>query len=181
MKSIFLKFVFLSLFLVVVINGDFCDAAHMEKINWVKNYDEGLEIAKKSNKNLFVLITAPSWCYYCKVFENGVLSKSEIQTILNDDFVPVLVLDKVDGRRNPDLARFAFPGFPSVYLYDKDGVRVKDISTSDPSKMLWVLREYADVAGNKASIEGKDNIENGELTSTSKNKIDDFMNAWVRE
>ena len=45
-------------------------------INWVTSYDEAFKKAKSSGKNVFVVITAPDWCGYCRYLERDVFSKS---------------------------------------------------------------------------------------------------------
>ena len=173
-----------------------CERSHggaMKDINWIRTYDEGLKKANETDKYLFVLITAPSWCYYCKVFERKVLENKEIQDILNSDYVPVLVLDRTNGVRNPDLERFVFPGFPSVYIYNKSGNKVKNISTPNVNKMINVLKEYASGPKKEKEVEkgvGTSSkhitdlkvIHNGKgLTSEDEEALDSFMDDWVKK
>lgn len=185
MKRVLFGIMMISLFFIALstVNRDSNADVSADNIKWVKKYDDSLKKAQQENKNIFVLITAPSWCYYCKVFEKKVLKKENIQNVINESYVPLLVLDRVDGGRNPDLSKFVFPGFPSVYLYDKNGNKVKNISTSDAKKMLDVLNKFAVVANNEVEIyentREKDNVNNGDVTDTSQKSIDDFMNKWL--
>ncbi|MGR3318080.1 MAG: thioredoxin family protein [Candidatus Anammoxibacter sp.] len=152
-----LGIVFTPLILVIIINEKFyANNTSVEVIDWVNSYDEGLNKAQETNKNMFVLITAPTWCHYCKVFEKKVLKKEKIQTFLNENYVPVLVLDQINGNINPDLSRFDFPGFPTIYIYNKRGNMIKGISTLDSNEMLVFLKQYAQTAN-------KDNVINGNM------------------
>lgn len=180
MKIRLLKVVIVTLILIFTINEKFYANTYMKNIHWVNSYDEGLKEAKEKDKNIFVLITAPSWCHYCKLFEKKILAKEEIQNILNENYVPVLVIDQIDGIRNPDLSRFIYPGFPSVYVYNRSGNMVKDIFTQDANVMLSLLKKYKQVS-NKENIKEKDRSNRGGLTPEAKEEIKDFMNEWVRK
>ncbi|MGR3179322.1 MAG: thioredoxin family protein [Candidatus Anammoxibacter sp.] len=144
MKIKILGIVFVALILVVVINEKFyANNTSTVNVDWVNSFDEGLNKAQETNKNMFVLITAPTWCHYCKIFEENVLGKEKIQTFLNENYVPVFVPDQINGKDNPDLSRFAFPGFPTIYIYNKKGNMVKNISTQNADDMLVFLKQYA--------------------------------------
>ncbi|MGR3178644.1 MAG: thioredoxin family protein, partial [Candidatus Anammoxibacter sp.] len=127
MKTKLFKISIITLVFVAAINGKFYADTLTKEIHWVNTYDEGLKIANEKDKNMFILITAPTWCHYCKQFEKKVLTNEKIKSILNENYVPVLVLDQINGKRNPDLSRFSFPGFPTVYVYNKSGKMVKDV------------------------------------------------------
>ena len=177
------------LLIFVMVTNERSYGGAMKDINWIRTYDEGLKKAIETDKYLFVLITAPSWCHYCKIFEKKVLEDREVQDILNSDYIPLLVLDRSNGVRNPDLERFVFPGFPSVFLYNKSGNKVKNISTPNVDKMIGVLKEYA--SGKKKENEGstiKKHIGNAKvihngkgLTTTDEEALDSFMNEWVKK
>lgn len=91
------------------------------EIDWNSTYSQGLERAKEENKNLFILITAPTWCGPCKWMEANTFKDEEVISLINREFIAVRVLDMVNGKRNPDLKLFDFSGFPAVFVYNQEG------------------------------------------------------------
>lgn len=118
-----------------------------EGVNWYSEYDQALAAAKEEGKNIFVLITAPSWCGWCVRLEDNVLSKPEFQTYLSEHYIPLMLLDVVDGRRNPELRHFDFGGYPSVFLYDADGLYIDNIYTQSLETMMESLVLHKDSTG----------------------------------
>ncbi len=76
-----------------------------DKINWHTNYDEGLYLANKTQKPVFIYFYAP-WCSWCYVYEQGTLSNSQVVDTINDYYIPILI--NFDAR--PDLVE-KFQGF----------------------------------------------------------------------
>lgn len=118
-----------------------------ENVNWYTEYDKALIAADSENKNIFVLITAPSWCGWCINLENNVLSNKDFQKKLIDNYIALKLLDKVDGKYNPELENFEFTGYPSVYLYDRKGFFIENIYTQDPTAMIQSMIIYKDADG----------------------------------
>lgn len=92
------------------------------QIKWVESYEEGLEKAQKENKNMLILITAPSWCGYCRVLENDVLSKGEVQDHIIKNFIPIKILDT----NYDDIKKFTFEGYPTVLIYNPEGSKIAE-------------------------------------------------------
>jgi thiol-disulfide isomerase/thioredoxin len=90
-------------------------------VNWVTSYDEAFKKAKSSGKNVFVIITAPSWCGYCRYLERDVFSKASVAETLNQGFVPLRLLDT-----NADRNKFQFSGYPSMKVASPAGKILKD-------------------------------------------------------
>ncbi|MCB1165244.1 MAG: thioredoxin family protein [Leptospiraceae bacterium] len=90
-------------------------------INWVSSYDQAMAEAKKSGKNVFVVITAPSWCGYCQMLERDVFSKDNVAAALNGGFIPLRILDT-----NSDQNKFQFSGYPTMKIASSSGQIVKD-------------------------------------------------------
>lgn len=65
------------------------------ELGWSDDYEQSLEVAKKENKNLYVLITS-SGCPWCKKFENTTLQDEEILKMLSEKYVLVLVNRDID-------------------------------------------------------------------------------------
>ncbi|MGL1893876.1 MAG: thioredoxin family protein [Spirochaetaceae bacterium] len=114
-------------------------------VEWLSGYTEAKKAAVEQNKNIFVLITAPSWCHWCKLLENNVLSKDQLKDTLNSDFIPLKLLDVVDGVRNPQLNFFEFRGFPTVRIYDPNGKFLENVYSQDLQETLKNLKKYANI------------------------------------
>lgn len=130
-----------------------------DEVNWVDKYDQAFAEARRQNKNVFVLITAPSWCYWCQVLEENVLNQSDIIQSINEGYVPLLVMDEVDGRQNPDLRKFDFDGYPSVFVFDKDKKFVADVYTQDAATMRNYLASYSEGGGEPAVNSGQASMD----------------------
>lgn len=115
-----------------IISGD-------DIVNWQSEFEVAKEIAKKDKKNIFILITAPSWCGWCVKLEENVLSTELFKQKVTKDYVPLMLLDKIDGKRNKELEKFDFRGYPTVMIYDADGNFVDDIYTQDSKEMVRLL------------------------------------------
>lgn len=89
-------------------------------IDWVMEYSKAFSAAKRQNKNVFVVVTAPDWCHYCKKLDAETFSQTEVQKLIGDKFVALQVLEKVNGQRNPELSKFNFTGFPTLFVYNSE-------------------------------------------------------------
>jgi hypothetical protein len=110
-------------------------------IKWLTSYDKAIAEAKKVDKNVFVLITAPSWCYYCQILEKNVLSVKKVQDYINDGFVPLMITDT-----NPDVDKFEFEGYPTVQIFNKDGKKLaepQEIYEYTAESMIKGIEKYA--------------------------------------
>lgn len=90
------------------------------EINWITTYDQAMQKAARLDRNVFVLITAPSWCGPCQMLEAETLTDPAVIKLLNEEYIPLRVLDVVDGRRNPELEKFSFGGYPTMFVYNVD-------------------------------------------------------------
>jgi hypothetical protein len=86
---------------------------------WLDSYDEGLAAARETERPLVLFITAPGWCEPCERFEAEVLSDDLVGDILRKEFVTVRLTD-----RDPEHARFEFPGYPSFLVFHPTGRRL---------------------------------------------------------
>ena len=90
-------------------------------IDWVTSYDQAFQKARASGKNVFVVITAPDWCGYCRYLERDVFAKSSVAQALNSGFVALRILDT-----NSDKSKFQFSGYPTMKVADPSGKIIKD-------------------------------------------------------
>jgi len=76
-----------------------------------ENYHEGVEVAKKTGKNLFVLFISDH-CRWCKKLQATTLLDPQLLQRLNEEFV-VVVLER-DRSEYPSI--FKIRGVPTVYM-----------------------------------------------------------------
>jgi len=99
--------------------------------DWVADYDEAVEIAKKEGKDLLVDFTGSDWCGWCIRLHDEVFSKDVFLAAAKRDYI-LVSLDfprsaeakkKVPNpKRNQDLAaKYQVSGYPTVLLMDVDG------------------------------------------------------------
>ena len=124
------------------------------KIDW-RDYDDGLVLAKKTDRHVFIDFTA-KWCGWCKKMDKEAFADSTVIGILNNDFVPVKVdgdsekmLD-IDGFKitEKNLARgeFQIRGYPAFWFLKPDGTKLGMLpgyqTTTNLTKALEFVRDY---------------------------------------
>lgn len=132
-------------------------AAEKKEIVWHR-YDDGLQLASKVNKHVFVDFTA-DWCGYCRKMEREVWTDPRVIDILNNDFVPVRVNGEskrelnIDGykisERNLAVREFGVRGFPTFWFLKSDGTKLGPLGGYRPADFMvealtWVKEERYD-------------------------------------
>jgi thioredoxin 1 len=94
-------------------------------IEWYKNLDEGLNVAQKEHKPLFVAFQA-SWCPYCQKMNSETYTDVNVQDKINNNYVPVII----DGDNHPDLcSKYGVKGYPTIVILDQNGQQTKHINS----------------------------------------------------
>jgi len=99
-------------------------------IDW-RDYGPGaFSEAIDQNKPIFMLLTAPSWCYWCQVYESEeYLFHPQVIDILNKDFIPIYV----DADKRQDLTRqYLEGGWPSTTVMSPSRERLFGFSGPRP-------------------------------------------------
>jgi thioredoxin-related protein len=149
-----------------------------EEIGWIESYEEALEESKSSGKNMFIVITAPSWCYWCQKLEENTFSETNVQDMINEAFVPVLILDEVDGQRNPDLDNFNFNGYPTMLIFSEDEEELHRIGGYvGPDVLISQVEEYA-LYGDNPNPEPDDDDVDDEAINWVESWDDGFEMAY---
>jgi thiol:disulfide interchange protein len=108
------------------------------KIDWVKNYPEGLRLARESGKPVLVYFTA-DWCGPCQELKKYVWSDKRVIAVSKQ-----LVNIYVDTDQNPDtLAAYKVLRIPTVFFLSPAGEIVMkyagDYSAADFAKQMSSL------------------------------------------
>ena len=106
-------------------------------VNWVSSYDAAFNQASQNNQNVFVVVTAPTWCGYCVVLERDVFNKSSVQEVLGKKIVALQILDN-----SPDIGKFNFDGFPSMFVYDSSKKQLTEINANKENSFLSAIEPY---------------------------------------
>jgi len=81
------------------------------RITWIEDYDEAAKLARRTNRPLFVLITAPDWCVYCQSLDATTLQNTELARLIGSDYIALKITDT-----NPAKSKFKFSSYPTILL-----------------------------------------------------------------
>lgn len=109
-----MKLLLLALVLLSYLHGAKIDE-FATKANYHRDYQTALEIAKKENKMIMLLVVT-DYCPWCKKFEKKTLLHSSIKKIIDKNFIPV-VIDKLK-EKGTFPKEYASPLIPAVFFID---------------------------------------------------------------
>ena len=146
-------FIFLLVLIIIfpsVLATDHYTFEHAEElkplINWYDYGPEAFNDAIEENKPIFLLLTAPSWCYWCQVYESeDFLFNSQVVNIINEKFIPIYV----DADKRQDLTRqYLEGGWPSTTIMAPSRERLFGYSGPRPvANMVANLQQAVDFVG----------------------------------
>lgn len=91
-------------------------------IQW-KSYDEGLKLAKSSNKHVFLYFHA-DWCTYCKKMEATTFMDKDIRVHLNENFISI----QVDTEKDTEISnQWKVRGLPTIWFLNPYGARLDSL------------------------------------------------------
>ncbi len=110
---------------------------------WTMDIQAARKYAKEKNLPIFLNFTGSDWCYWCKLMEKNVFSKSEFYDKTRDKIVLVWIdfprdkslVPEEYRERNRKLANaFGIRGFPTYVILDSDGNELGRLgATRNPS------------------------------------------------
>ncbi len=91
-------------------------------IEWRSYEANTFKEAVRENKPIFILISAPSWCFYCRMYESrDYLFNKKIYPYINKHFIPIYV----DSDKRRDLTRrYLQGGWPSTVILRPNGKKI---------------------------------------------------------
>lgn len=110
--------------------------------------DAAIAASKKSGKTVYAVFSGSDWCYWCKVLEEGYLSKSDfvkeaskkLELVFIDSPRDKSMLSDKARENNPALVKkYGIRGYPTVMFIAQDGSGTK---ASRPAKNVSP-KEYA--------------------------------------
>lgn len=91
--------------------------AHIDEFakeaNYSRDYNSALEIAKKENKMIMLLVVA-DYCPWCKKFERKTLKNKDISSMVDKNFIAVVIDKNKDKGKYPK--EYNTPLIPTTYF-----------------------------------------------------------------
>ena len=124
--------------------------------------DAAIAASKKSGKTVYAVFSGSDWCYWCKVLEQGYLSKKDfvkeaskkLELVFIDSPRDKSMLSDKARENNPTLVKkYGIRGYPTVMFIAQDGSGAK---ASRPAKNISP-KEYAKQLAKEAKAFAKTN------------------------
>ena len=108
-------------------------------IYWHEYTQDTFLKALKEQKPIFLLISAPAWCYWCHVYESeDYLFHPDLYPFINENFIAIFV----DSDKRPDLTKkYLEGGWPSTTVFSPDLRRIFGFSGPQDPHALRVYFE----------------------------------------
>lgn len=149
------------------------------KIEWRDYGLEAFNEALKDNKPVFLLLTAPSWCYWCHVYSSDdFIYHPAVYPIINRDFIPVYV----DADKRQDLARqYLEGGWPSTTIMTPHRIRIYGYSGTRPVGNMIdnMKRAIAFVKTRKQAGPGTDDYVRTKITIPTVKQVRWFFEGYI--
>ncbi|MBE7540433.1 MAG: thioredoxin family protein [Opitutaceae bacterium] len=105
------------------------------ELRWTESFPEAINLAKETDRKVFMFFTGSDWCVWCKRLEAEVLSTPQFARFAPERFV-LLKVDFPKSTQQPEdlvaqnqalAKRFRVNGFPTVIVFSADGKRLADL------------------------------------------------------
>jgi uncharacterized protein YyaL (SSP411 family) len=137
--------ILLSAFMAVSVRNSAADTRYTreraEKLfhltEWNEYSLETFQKAIKEQKPIYLVLSAPAWCYWCHVYESqDYLYHPDLYPYISEHFIAVFI----DSDRRPDLTKkYLEGGWPSTTIFTPDMERISGFSGPGDHK---ALKEY---------------------------------------
>ena len=152
-------------------------------IEWRDYGPKVFEEAIEQNKPILLLLTAPSWCYWCQVYESeDYLFNPAIVSYVNKNLIPVYV----DADQRQDLTRqYLEGGWPSTTLLAPDGKRL--LGYSGPRAVPIMLNNFQQAVSQvkrgtyTGVIKKSANYEKKEAVVPNKVNLENIINFYANQ
>lgn len=93
-----------------------------QSINWELSLSEARELAQVERKNLFIFVTAGSWCRPCNWMEETTLNAQEVRELVESAYVSLKLHDY-----DEEHLELPVEAYPSILIYAPDGTLLENI------------------------------------------------------
>jgi len=155
-KKLLISFIIIFLLLISFVYAEekysFENAERLKPLIKWRDYGPGaFKEAQEQDKPIFLLLTAPSWCYWCQVYESeDYLFNPQVVQLINDKFIPIYV----DADQRQDLTRqYLEGGWPSTTIFTPNKQRLYGYSGVRPvDNMITNLNGAVEYVNNDDSV-----------------------------
>jgi uncharacterized protein YyaL (SSP411 family)/cytochrome c biogenesis protein CcdA len=112
-------------------------------IHWHEYTLDTFQKALIEQKPIFLVLSAPAWCYWCHVYESeDYLYHPDLYPFINENFIAIFI----DSDKRPDLTKkYLEGGWPSTTIFTPDFRRIEGFSgPGDPHKLKEYLGQLID-------------------------------------
>lgn len=97
--------------------------AELGRVNWIRSWDEAKRASADTDKPIFLLFQEVPGCATCVGFGNEVLRHPRLLEAIEDEFVPLAILNNAGGHDREVLRQFGEPAWnnPVVRFVDAQG------------------------------------------------------------
>ena len=111
-------------------------------VQWYRNYDDAIAIAKKENKAIIILFQEVPGCATCRNYGHNVLRHPLMVEALENAFIPLVIFNNKNGKDRTILKKFNEPSWnnPVVRIIDADGNNLVKRVSNDYSALTLCKR-----------------------------------------
>ena len=137
-RHVLICLVILLLTLTVTVNAVDFENKTIQGLNITNDVDGAFNEAQTQNKSIALIFDQES-CVYCEILKDNVLTNSDVQKELNENYIVVLV----DINKNPDVAdKYDVFGIPTVQFLNPTGKEIGRIEGYvESTEFLKTLKE----------------------------------------
>lgn len=137
-KYVLISLIILLLTLTLTVSAVDFENNTIKGLNITDDIDGALNESQSQNKSIALIFDQDS-CVYCDILKDNVLSNSNIQKELNENYIVVLV----DINKNPDIAdKYEVYGTPTIQFLDSNAKEIGRIEGYvDSDEFLKTLKE----------------------------------------
>ncbi len=115
-------------------------AQAMPKFTETTNYADALAEAKRTKRKVLLHFTGSDWCYYCKMLDQEVLSRSDFRQFAEANYITVTLdfphetpIAPEVKQQNQELAqKFSVTGYPTLLVLNSDEKELGRLSGYNP-------------------------------------------------
>ncbi|MCW8894868.1 MAG: thioredoxin family protein [Sulfurimonas sp.] len=131
-------FILLFIFLASLWSAQIDDFA--STVDYKRDYNTALKIAKQENKMLMLVVVA-DYCPWSKKFENKTLKNDSVSTLINENFIPVIIDKHRDEGSYPKM--YKSPLIPAIFFIDPSSEQSvhKSLSYTKKRELIYTIDE----------------------------------------
>ena len=144
-------------------------------VQWYRNYDDAIAMAKKENKAIIILFQEVPGCATCRNYGHNVLSHPLMVDALENEFIPLAIFNNKNGKDRTILKKYNEPSWnnPVVRIIDADGNNLVKRVSNDYSALTLCKRLKETLALKNTPIPPYLDILEQEIIALTSNTINE--------